>query len=204
MVTAEKAQGWTCVGWAARVGGSRWDSQSLSTAPGSSLVSVCQRSILLSLFFRQSNQCFRRSPLALMPRTTPPVEETRGAARDSVTPVSRPFLLPICVWTVPSFQPHPVHLTQYLMSWFSSTRDQNSVGRVPWHIVGSKKRRKGYSGLLCINVMPTRNLWSHELCVLSLGCWCRHPMSPHAVRPSQASSPPWACLLSHGYSLESD
>lgn len=46
--------------------------QSLSTAPGSSLVSVCQRSIRLSLFFRQSNQCFRRSPLALMPRTTPP------------------------------------------------------------------------------------------------------------------------------------
>lgn len=48
--------------------------QSLSTAPGSSLVSVCQRSIRLSLFFRQSNQCFRRSPLALMPRTTPPMK----------------------------------------------------------------------------------------------------------------------------------
>ena len=52
--------------------------QSLSTAPGSSLVSVCQRSILLSLFFRQSNQCFRRSPLALMPRTTPPAEGSPG------------------------------------------------------------------------------------------------------------------------------
>lgn len=48
--------------------------QSLSAAPGSSLVSVCQRSMRLSLFFRQSNQCFRRSPLALMPRTTPPMK----------------------------------------------------------------------------------------------------------------------------------
>lgn len=86
LAAAEKAQGWTCVGRVARVGGSRWDSQSLSTAPGSSLVSVCQRSILLSLFFKQSNQCFRRSPLALMPRTTPPAEEIRGAARDFSAP----------------------------------------------------------------------------------------------------------------------
>lgn len=36
----------------------------------------------------------------------------RGAAKNSVTPVSRPSLLPICVWTAPSFQPHPNHLTQ--------------------------------------------------------------------------------------------
>lgn len=43
--------------------------------PGNSLVSVCQRSIFLSLFLRQSNQCLSRSPFALMPRETPP--ETR-------------------------------------------------------------------------------------------------------------------------------
>lgn len=40
--------------------------------PGNSLVSVCQRSIFLSLFLRQSNQCLSRSPFALMPRETPP------------------------------------------------------------------------------------------------------------------------------------
>lgn len=77
LVAAEEAQGQACVGpsdrqrWVRRQVGA---SQSLSTAPGSSLVSVCQRSIRLSLFFRQSNQCFRRSPLALMPRTTPPMK----------------------------------------------------------------------------------------------------------------------------------
>lgn len=55
--------------------------QSLRTAPGSSLVSVCQRSIFLSLFFRQSNQCFSRSPLALIPNTTPPWERDRERER---------------------------------------------------------------------------------------------------------------------------
>lgn len=55
--------------------------QSLSTAPGSSLVSVCQRSIFLSLFFRQSNQCLSRSPLALIPNTTPPWEGDRERER---------------------------------------------------------------------------------------------------------------------------
>lgn len=40
--------------------------------PGNSLVKVCQRSIFLSLFLRQSNQCLSRSPFALMPRETPP------------------------------------------------------------------------------------------------------------------------------------
>lgn len=40
--------------------------------PGNSLVRVCQRSIFLSLFLRQSNQCLSRSPFALMPRDTPP------------------------------------------------------------------------------------------------------------------------------------
>lgn len=75
MVAAEEAQGQACVGPSDRQGWVQWQvgaGQSLSTVPGSSLVSVCQRSIRLSLFFRQSNQCFRRSPLALMPRTTPP------------------------------------------------------------------------------------------------------------------------------------
>lgn len=75
LVATEEAQGQACVGPSDRQGWVRWQvgaGQSLSTAPGSSLVSVCQRSIRLSLFFRQSNQCFRRSPLALMPRTTPP------------------------------------------------------------------------------------------------------------------------------------
>lgn len=76
--SSEEAQGQACAGpgGGGRAGGA---GQSLSTAPGSSLVSVCQRSILLSLFFRQSNQCFRRSPLALMPRTTPPAEGSPGS-----------------------------------------------------------------------------------------------------------------------------
>ena len=75
--SSEEAQGQACAGpGGGQAGGA---GQSLSTAPGSSLVSVCQRSILLSLFFRQSNQCFRRSPLALMPRTTPPSEGSPGS-----------------------------------------------------------------------------------------------------------------------------
>lgn len=49
-------------------------SQSLYPEPGSSLVNVCQRSIFLSLFFRQSNQCFSLSPLAFIPKETPPGE----------------------------------------------------------------------------------------------------------------------------------
>lgn len=40
--------------------------------PGNSLVNVCQRSIFLSLFLRQSNQCLSLSPFALIPRDTPP------------------------------------------------------------------------------------------------------------------------------------
>lgn len=90
-MTAEEAQGQACTGpgsgqgWVRRAGGA---GQSLSTAPGSSLVSVCHRSILLSLFFRQSNQCFRRSPLALMPRTTPPAEGSpRHLTYDSQGPL---------------------------------------------------------------------------------------------------------------------
>lgn len=49
--------------------------QSLYPEPGSSLVKVCQRSIFLSLFFRQSNQCFSLSPLAFIPKETPPGEK---------------------------------------------------------------------------------------------------------------------------------
>lgn len=61
------------------------------TEPGNSLVSVCQRSIFLSLFLRQSNQCLSRSPFALMPRETPPGGE--GGGRDkgessAVTPLA--------------------------------------------------------------------------------------------------------------------
>lgn len=82
LVAVEEAQGQASAG-PGDTQGQVWQqvgaSQSLSTAPGSSLVSVCQRSIRLSLFFRQSNQCFRRSPLALIPRTTPPAGgELRG------------------------------------------------------------------------------------------------------------------------------
>lgn len=46
--------------------------QSFIPEPGSSLVKVCQRSIFLSLFLRQSNQCFSLSPFALIPSETPP------------------------------------------------------------------------------------------------------------------------------------
>ena len=104
MVAAEEAQGQACVGPSDRQGWVWWQvgaGQSLSTAPGSSLVSVCQRSIRLSLFFRQSNQCFRRSPLALMPRTTPPAGgEWRGqpgawaGGRRSHWPISPEPVLP--------------------------------------------------------------------------------------------------------------
>lgn len=103
-MTAEEAQGQACTGpgsgqgWVRRAGRA---GQSLSTAPGSSLVSVCHRSILLSLFFRQSNQCFRRSPLALMPRTTPPAEGSpRHLTYDSQGPLGtvppRPSLALCC------------------------------------------------------------------------------------------------------------
>lgn len=61
--------------------------------PGNSLVSVCQRSIFLSLFLRQSNQCLSRSPFALMPKETPPggdkggAEGWVGAGGESSTPL---------------------------------------------------------------------------------------------------------------------
>lgn len=45
--------------------------------PGNSLVNVCQRSIFLSLFLRQSNQCLSLSPFALIPRDTPPERRRR-------------------------------------------------------------------------------------------------------------------------------
>lgn len=45
--------------------------------PGNSLVNVCQRSIFLSLFLRQSNQCLSLSPFALIPRDTPPERRHR-------------------------------------------------------------------------------------------------------------------------------
>lgn len=52
--------------------------------PGSSLVNVCQRSIFLSLFLRQSNQCLSLSPFALMPRDTPPRRtERRGGGAET-------------------------------------------------------------------------------------------------------------------------
>lgn len=172
------------------MGGSRSDSQSLSTAPGSSLVSVCQRSILLSLFFRQSNQCFRRSPLALMPSTTPPVEEARGAAGDAVT-LSGPSLRPSCGWTASGFQPYPAHLTRCLMSSYSSSaRDQSSVGQgATTHI----RDGKGKGGLQWPTVHPP------ETRALSPASGAdRHHSSPPpiAVSPSQGPFPLWARLLS--------
>lgn len=45
---------------------------SCSVDPGSSLVSVCQRSTFLPLFFRQSIQCCRVSPCEWHPKDTPP------------------------------------------------------------------------------------------------------------------------------------
>ncbi len=67
---------WTSCRKGAGIGAStgKRASQSLYPEPGSSLVNVCQRSIFLSLFFRQSNQCFSLSPLAFIPKETPPGE----------------------------------------------------------------------------------------------------------------------------------
>lgn len=45
--------------------------------PGSSLVSVCQRSTFVPLFFRQSIQCCRVSPCEWQPNDTPPNQRHR-------------------------------------------------------------------------------------------------------------------------------
>ena len=50
---------------------------SCSVDPGSSLVSVCQRSTFVPLFFRQSIQCCRVSPCEWQPKDIPP-----GQCRD--------------------------------------------------------------------------------------------------------------------------
>ena len=52
--------------------GGRGSVHSCSVDPGSSLVSVCQRSTFLPLFFRQSIQCCRVSPCEWHPKETPP------------------------------------------------------------------------------------------------------------------------------------
>lgn len=51
---------------------------SCSVDPGSSLVSVCQRSTFLPLFFRQSIQCCRVSPCEWHPKDTPPNQSRDG------------------------------------------------------------------------------------------------------------------------------
>lgn len=52
--------------------GGRGPPHSCGADPGSSLVSVCQRSTFLPLFFRQSIQCCRVSPWEWHPKDTPP------------------------------------------------------------------------------------------------------------------------------------
>lgn len=52
---------------------------SCSVDPGSSLVSVCQRSTFLPLFFRQSIQCCRVSPCEWHPKDTPPYKSRNRA-----------------------------------------------------------------------------------------------------------------------------
>lgn len=139
--------------------------QSLSTAPGSSLVSVCQRSIRLSLFFRQSNQCFRRSPLALMPRTTPPTRgELRGqpgaggAGPPTGPSPGRPPPLPRFHALRPDPPPyppgseggqcsdrHPTLLVPQIRAWgscSSSTWDQSSTGAECSGVLGDKGWRQ--------------------------------------------------------------
>lgn len=54
--------------------------------PGSSLVSVCQRSTFLPLFFRQSIQCCRVSPCEWHPKETPPENSTDN--KESELPLS--------------------------------------------------------------------------------------------------------------------
>lgn len=49
--------------------------------PGSSLVSVCQRSTFWPLFFRQSIQCCKVSPCEWHPKDTPPGRGMRGGRR---------------------------------------------------------------------------------------------------------------------------
>lgn len=50
--------------------------------PGSSLVSVCQRSTFWPLFFRQSIQCCKVSPCEWQPKDTPPGRGMRGEQRE--------------------------------------------------------------------------------------------------------------------------
>lgn len=79
-------------GWTAR----RGRLQSFNE-PGNSLVNVCQRSIFLSLFLRQSNQCLSRSPFALIPRETPPERKNKARVshRQSTNQTCR-RLTPMC------------------------------------------------------------------------------------------------------------
>lgn len=74
VLSGARGGGWGPTGWTAGCGGL----QSFNE-PGNSLVNVCQRSIFLSLFLRQSNQCLSRSPFALIPRDTPPERKNKGS-----------------------------------------------------------------------------------------------------------------------------
>lgn len=65
--------------------------------PGNSLVSVCQRSIFLSLFLRQSNQCLSLSPFALIPRDTPPEKDKRTVFRFMCSVLSKNTGDTVCV-----------------------------------------------------------------------------------------------------------
>lgn len=196
--------------WARRRAGRA--GQSLSTAPGSSLVSVCQRSILLSLFFRQSNQCFRRSPLALMPRTTPPAEGSPGqpgyliydsqGPSGTVPPTpsqalcgkARLSILPACLegghcsdhhMLRPSYCPPPPQ---------SGPKDPI----LPCLSPGPEQ----YSGAAppCTATQPTRNLGPQGLRVQPKRA-DHHPPFPLLYRallcdPCQAPFPLWACSFS--------
>lgn len=214
-MAAEEAQGQACVGPSDRQGGVWWQvraGQSLSTAPGSSLVSVCQRSIRLSLFFRQSNQCFRRSPLALMPRTTPPAG---GKFRGQPGAWGRCSHKPILLEPMPP-PPFPSSMSQgwtlHLAHWafegghWSSRHDtllalkiraQDPILPLPRTKGGRQKESKrARVALLCAATKPT-GIRGHKGSESSPRCGPSLPLHHRLL----CDPPGLSLLLSHGAGL---
>lgn len=97
--------------------------------PGNSLVSVCQRSIFLSLFLRQSNQCLSRSPFALMPRETPPETRPRVSHQQHRLkhggPVCDHLMMNISITScVFAQRPNQCNMTLECKSWNSSGQSE--------------------------------------------------------------------------------
>lgn len=81
---------------------------SCSVDPGSSLVSVCQRSTFLPLFFRQSIQCCRVSPCEWHPKDTPPYKsrnraDSQRSRRAGTASSSHSFWICLVLFCIPFY-----------------------------------------------------------------------------------------------------